>query len=92
MNKIEFKKLDKEQMIIAFNQLKDDYNNKFKECEQKDKAIDECIEFVKSKFWEDKGSGYNFDERYCDYGADFIDNDYDALLEKLQQVKGGCDE
>lgn len=27
MNKKEFKKLDKEQMIIAFNQLKDDYHN-----------------------------------------------------------------
>lgn len=59
-----------------------------KQLKQKDKAIDECIEFIKSKFWEEKGSGYDFDEKYCDYGANFIDDDYDTLLEKLQQVKG----
>ena len=35
MNKIEFAKLNKEQMIIAFNQLKDDYSNLFNQLEEK---------------------------------------------------------
>lgn len=34
MNKKEFKELDREQMIIAFNQLKDDYSSLFNELEQ----------------------------------------------------------
>lgn len=37
MNKQEFKKLDREQMIIAFNQLKDDYTNLFIKSVSKDK-------------------------------------------------------
>lgn len=34
MNKKEFKELGREQMIIAFNQLKDDYSSLFNELEQ----------------------------------------------------------
>lgn len=34
MNKKEFKELDREQMIIAFNQLKDDYSILFDELEK----------------------------------------------------------
>lgn len=39
MNKEEFKKIDREQMIIAFNQLKDDYSNLFNELEQEKNKI-----------------------------------------------------
>ena len=46
MNKIEFKKLDKEQMIIAFNQLKDDYSNLFNENNQLKEVIEEAKEYV----------------------------------------------
>ncbi len=62
-----------------------DYKNQL---QQKDKAIDECIEFVKSKFYEQKDDYYDYYEK----GACFMDDDYDTLLEKLQQAKGGCDE
>lgn len=41
MNKEDFKELDREQMIIAFNQLKDDYSSLFNELEQeKEKNTD----------------------------------------------------
>lgn len=47
MNKIEFAKLNKDQMKIAFNQLKDDYSKLFNQLEKKGKIIDEAIEFIK---------------------------------------------
>ena len=39
MNKIEFAKLNKEQMIIAFNNLKDDYSKLFNELEEKEEQM-----------------------------------------------------
>lgn len=51
MNKIEFKELDKEQMIIAFNQLKDDYHNVFEEKESLRSTLKEIREYIeKHKF------------------------------------------
>ena len=41
MNKIEFAELNKKQMIIAFNQLKDDYSKLFNELEEKDIRLDQ---------------------------------------------------
>lgn len=56
MNKIEFKKLDKEQMIIAFNQLKDDYKIKFNKAENLQQRIDKVINIIENviKIWETK--------------------------------------
>lgn len=50
MNKEEFKELNKDQMIIAFNQLKDDYHNLFDELEQeklKNKDVKSAVEYLK---------------------------------------------
>lgn len=47
MNKKEFKELDREQMIIAFNQLKDDYSSLFNQLEkekEKNKELNEALE------------------------------------------------
>ncbi len=43
MNKKEFKELDREQMIIAFNQLKDDYSSLFDELEQEKEKTPESV-------------------------------------------------
>lgn len=51
---------------------------------QQSNAIDECIEFVKSKCYEQKADYYDYYEK----GACFMDEDYDTLLEKLKQAKG----
>lgn len=56
MNKQEFKKLDREQMIIAFNQLKDDYTNLFIKSVSKDKIR------AKIKELEEKSDYWNCDE------------------------------
>ena len=46
MNKIEFKELNKEQMIIAFNQLKDDYHNAFEENEKLKSILKEIGDYI----------------------------------------------
>lgn len=46
MNKIEFKKLNEEQKIIAFNQLKDDYSYLFKEIDRLNNIINELEEYT----------------------------------------------
>lgn len=60
MNKQEFKKLDREQMIIAFNQLKDDYTNLFNKSVSKDKIkpFIKAIESWANYILEDEGTYY----------------------------------
>lgn len=53
MNKKEFKELDREQMIIAFNQLKDDYSVLFDKLEQekeKNKELEEKLKIAKQLY------------------------------------------
>ena len=74
MNKQEFKKLDREQMIIAFNQLKDDYTNLFNKSVSKDK-IRAKIEEVKRKR----------EEEWETAGISMLGSAIDVLIELLEE-------
>lgn len=72
MNKIEFKNLDKEQMIIAFNQLKDDYHALFEKHEQLKEVIEESKKFVDEMLNNEPANSREYDY-YCGKLAEILD-------------------
>ena len=89
MNKKEFKELDREQMIIAFNQLKDDYSVLFDELEQEKEKNNELeIELsTRDNINVDKlVEKYKYYRRLTDsYQANCISKD--KIKEKIEEIE-----
>ena len=75
MNKEEFKELDIEQMIIAFNQLKDDYSSLFNELEQQKEKNKEL----------EKQAEERFEVTMELIGANYIHKD--KIKEKIKEIQ-----